>query len=127
MIRRPPRSTPLYSSAASDVYKRRDDLLRSGLRFLLKLKGRGITPDGFQQRALELHSLHWSARENGHQGNGSGGPDPARAELEAIEVLFVIYKTYEDALAAAGLRDFDDLILDVIGSLERVPEFRSRC
>ena len=24
MIRRPPRSTPLYSSAASDVYKRQD-------------------------------------------------------------------------------------------------------
>ncbi|HXJ48533.1 MAG TPA: UvrD-helicase domain-containing protein, partial [Candidatus Acidoferrum sp.] len=83
-----------------------DDLLRSGLRFLLKLKGRGISPDGFQQRALELHSTHWSARANGHQGNGAGGPDPAQAELEAIEVLFVIYKTYEDALAAAGLRDF---------------------
>src|SRR5660397_291442 len=29
MIRRPPRSTPLYSSAASDVYKRQD-LLKSG-------------------------------------------------------------------------------------------------
>src|SRR5660398_324146 len=25
MIRRPPRSTPLYSSAASDVYKRQED------------------------------------------------------------------------------------------------------
>src|SRR5660398_295821 len=25
MIRRPPRSTPLYSSAASDVYKRQDE------------------------------------------------------------------------------------------------------
>ena len=104
-----------------------DDLLRSGLRFLLKLKGRGITPDGFRDRALELHSNHWRARANGHATNGSGGPDPAAAELEAIEVLFVIYKTYEDALRAAGLRDFDDLILDVIGSLERVPEFRARC
>jgi DNA helicase-2/ATP-dependent DNA helicase PcrA len=104
-----------------------DDLLRSGLRFLLKLKGRGITPDGFHQRALELHSKHWSSRANGHAGNGAGGPDPALAELEAIEVLFVIYKTYEEALRAAGLRDFDDLILDVIGSLERVPEFRARC
>ena len=101
-----------------------DDLLRSGLRFLLKLKGRGITPNGFQQRALELHSQHWSAHVSA---NGSGGPDPARAELEAIEVLFVIYKTYEDSLHAAGLRDFDDLILDVISSLERVPEFRRRC
>jgi len=32
-----------------------DDLLRSGLRFLLKLKGRGITPERFHDRALELH------------------------------------------------------------------------
>src|SRR6202521_2441345 len=104
-----------------------DDLLRSGLRFLLKLKGRGITPDGFRDRALDLHSNHWSARANGHANNGSGGPDPAAAELEAIEVLSVIYKTYEEALRAAGLRDFDDLILDVIGSLERVSEFRARC
>src|SRR5660398_150622 len=28
MIRRPPRSTPLYSSAASDVYKRQGQLVR---------------------------------------------------------------------------------------------------
>src|SRR6202022_2630025 len=33
-----------------------DDLLRSGLRFLLKLKGRGITPDLFHERALELQT-----------------------------------------------------------------------
>ncbi|HXD80657.1 MAG TPA: ATP-dependent DNA helicase [Candidatus Acidoferrum sp.] len=104
-----------------------DDLLRSGLRFLLKLKGRGISPSGFRDRALELHANHWGARANADAANGSGGPDPAGAELEAIEVLFVIYKTYEDALRAAGLRDFDDLILDVIGSLERVAEFRARC
>src|SRR5660398_18089 len=30
MIRRPPRSTPLYSSAASDVYKRQDLLTEFG-------------------------------------------------------------------------------------------------
>ena len=29
MIRRPPRSTPLYSSAASDVYKRQGDQLNN--------------------------------------------------------------------------------------------------
>ena len=104
-----------------------DDLLRSGLRFLLKLKGRGITPSSFQQRALELHSHHWSADVDGQSPNASSGPDPARGELEAIDVLFVIYKTYEDALKAAGLRDFDDLILDVIDALDRVPEFRRRC
>ncbi len=101
-----------------------DDLLRSGLRFLLKLKGRGINPDLFRARALELHERHWSA---GQHANGSGGPDPARAEEEAIEVLYTVYRAYEDALHEQGLRDFDDLILEVIGSLERVPEFRKRC
>src|ERR1700676_3849343 len=48
-----------------------DDLLRSGLRFLLKLKGRGITPNSFQQRALELHAQHWSTQVNGNSSNGS--------------------------------------------------------
>jgi len=103
-----------------------DDLLRSGLRFLLKLKGRGITPERFHHRALDLHSRHWAERP-AVNGNGAGGPDPARAELEAIEVLFLVYNTYEEALHAAGLRDFDDLILEVIDALERVPEFRRRC
>src|SRR6184192_3608264 len=50
-----------------------DDLLRSGLRFLLKLKGRGISPSGFRQRALEIHERQWSARPSA---NGSEGPDP---------------------------------------------------
>src|SRR5438105_12616942 len=72
-----------------------DDLLRSGLRFLLKLKGRGINPERFRHRALDLHAQHWSARA---ATNGSGGPDPARAELEAVDVLFTIYRSYEDAL-----------------------------
>src|SRR5205807_683214 len=85
-----------------------DDLLRSGLRFLLKLKGRGINPERFHQRAAELHAQHWSSRPGP---NGSSGPDPARAELEAIEVLFTIYRAYEDALHAQSLRDFDDLLL----------------
>ena len=101
-----------------------DDLLRSGLRFLLKLKGRGINPERFHHRALELHAQHWSGRP---ASNGSGGPDPARAELEAIDVLFTVYRAYEDALHAQGLRDFDDLLLEVIDALERVPEFRRRC
>ena len=101
-----------------------DDLLRSGLRFLLKLKGRGIDPDRFRKRALELHATSWQARPSA---NGSGGPDPARAELEAIDVLHTIYRAYEDELHARGLRDFDDLLLEVIDALERVPEFRRRC
>jgi len=101
-----------------------DDLLRSGLRFLLKLKGRGISPERFRERASDLHAQHWGGRPSP---NGSGGPDPARAELEAIEVLFTIYRAYEDGLREQGLRDFDDLLLEVIDALERVPEFRHRC
>ncbi len=110
-----------------------DDLLRSGLRFLLKLKGRGITPDRFQKRALELHAQNWDphtpspARGRVGVGGDGNGPDPSLAELEAIDVLFLVYKTYEDSLRAEGLRDFDDLILEVIDALERVPEFRRRC
>src|SRR5665647_3952796 len=47
MIRRPPRSTPLYSSAASDVYKRQ----RSGPSRLRQRKvqpGRACIPDDLQ-------------------------------------------------------------------------------
>ena len=102
-----------------------DDLLRSGLRFLLKLKGRGISPERFHQRALEMHARHWT--ERGPSPNGTGGPDPAKAELEAIEVLHTVYRAYEDGLHAQSLRDFDDLLLEVIDALERVPEFRRRC
>jgi len=101
-----------------------DDLLRSGLRFVLRLKGRGINPERFHQRALEMHAQHWSAKPSP---NGSGGPDPARAELEAIDVLSTIYRAYEQGLRDHALRDFDDLLLQVIDALERVPEFRRRC
>ncbi|TMB47898.1 MAG: ATP-dependent helicase, partial [Chloroflexi bacterium] len=100
-----------------------DDLLRSGLRFLLKLKGRGITPSRFKERALELQVPSPPPKER----SGQSGSDPAQAEREAIEVLFTIYQAYEDALHAQGLRDFDDLILEVIDALQRVPEFRRRC
>jgi DNA helicase-2/ATP-dependent DNA helicase PcrA len=103
-----------------------DDLLRSGLRFLLKLKGRGITPARFRERALELQVPSPRSRERG-PGNGSNGPDPDLAEREAIDVLFTVYRAYEEALHAQGLRDFDDLILEVIHALEHVPEFRRRC
>ena len=98
-----------------------DELLRSGLRFLLKLKGRGITPERFHKRALELHAQHWDSPVD------ATARQAAAAELEAIEVLHLVYRTYEEALSAEGLRDFDDLILDVIDALERVPEFRRRC
>ena len=107
-----------------------DSLLRSGLNFVLKLKGRGIRPDQFQLRALGLHAVNWVAPEamappgRAQYLNLEGA---AKAELEAIEVLSLVYRTYEEALRSSGLRDFDDLILAVIDALERVPEFRQRC
>ncbi|HEY3196088.1 MAG TPA: ATP-dependent DNA helicase [Candidatus Dormibacteraeota bacterium] len=106
-----------------------DDLLRSGLRFLLKLKGRGINPDWFHKRAIELHAAHWGVQAGGNgQEHAEVTLQPAaRAELEAIDVLFVVYRAYEEALAAGGLRDFDDLILEVIDALERVPDFQRLC
>jgi ATP-dependent DNA helicase UvrD/PcrA len=104
-----------------------DELLRLGLRFVLKLKGRGIRADQFHKRAHELHLTHWPA-SSGNGNDADGNPVlVARAEREAIDVLHLIYTTYEDSLAEAGLRDFDDLILAVIDALERVPEFRARC
>ena len=105
-----------------------DELLRQGLRFVLKLKGRGIRPDQFHKRAHELHLHHWPGVSDGNGEQQGGNPNlAARAEREAIDVLHLIYRTYEESLAEAGLRDFDDLILAVIDALERVPEFRARC
>ena len=104
-----------------------DELLRLGLRFVLKLKGRGIRPEQFHKRAHELHMQHWPAQTNGSNGAEANPNLAARAEREAVDVLHLIYKTYEESLAEAGLRDFDDLILAVIDALERVPEFRARC
>ena len=97
-----------------------DALLRSGLRFVLKLKGRGIRPEQFHKRAIELHQ---QVSTNG----ATEGDRASQAELEAIEVLSLVYRTYEEELHASSLRDFDDLILAVIDALERVPEFRARC
>ena len=82
----------------------------------------GDLEEEFRARAIELHGRHWDASFD-----GASGSDAAHAELEAIGVLFLVYQTFEDALRAENLRDFDDLILEVIDALERVPEFRRRC
>src|SRR5438874_13214203 len=57
-----------------------DDLLRSGLRFLLKLKGRGINPERFRQRAFELHLPSPPSGERVRVRGEGNGPDPALAE-----------------------------------------------
>jgi DNA helicase-2/ATP-dependent DNA helicase PcrA len=93
-----------------------EDLLKRGLKFALWLKGKGIDPDGFFNRATELHALQ----------EPSNAP-AAQAETEAIGILHMIYAAYERWLDAAGQMDFDDLILETIRALESVPAFRERC
>src|SRR5660397_261199 len=97
MIRRPPRSTPLYSSAASDVYKRQD---RGGQDQTLRLPaflsrtgpGRALHPSGPLLPLLE--SLRLRAVDPFHQlggrdqpphallggEQGGGSPEPGRQE-----------------------------------------------
>jgi len=96
-----------------------NDLIKHGPTFALKLKGRGIRADEFRRRALEIHSTLVPTHTD--------TPLPARAELEAIEVLHTIYSTYEAWLGQAGRMDFDDLILAVIQALRSVPEFQAQC
>ncbi|HZV50476.1 MAG TPA: ATP-dependent DNA helicase [Candidatus Dormibacteraeota bacterium] len=91
------------------------DLVQHGLTFALKLKGRGVLPDEFRSRALEIHRRRGAADA------------AARAELEAIEVLHTVYSAYQSWLREAGRMDFDDLILAVIEALRTNPDFRSRC
>ena len=107
----------LTALGADDV----SDLVRRGLDFVLKLKGRGLDPEAFRRRALELHAQRRAA------GNGETPAQADEAEREAIEILFAVYAAYEGTLAAADLVDFDDLILRVIGALDRSPEFRAWC
>lgn len=93
-------------------------LLRDGPDFALKLKGRGVMPDEFRDRALAIHDTLPAT----HAGLPSAG-----AEREAIGLLHTIYTTYQEQLRHAGRMDFDDLILQVIAALRRVPEFQARC
>ena len=93
-------------------------LLRHGLQFVLKLKGRGIAPGDFRERALELH--------RGHPHDGAEQL-PAAAEEEAIGILHSVYDCYERWLRDAALVDFDDLILITIRALENDAAFQARC
>jgi DNA helicase-2/ATP-dependent DNA helicase PcrA len=93
------------------------DLVKSGLDFALKLKGRGISPDRFRELAARIHGEHPHAL--------ASAPS-ALAEAEAIRALYAVYATYEAWLRDEGRIDFDDLILTTIRALEENPEFRAR-
>ena len=93
------------------------DLVRDGVNFALKLKGRGISPAAFWERALAAHAAHWQDADL----------PAARAEAEAIRVLHTVYAAYQSWLAEERRLDFDDLVLAVIEALRGVPEFRELC
>src|SRR5660398_154647 len=63
MIRRPPRSTPLYSSAASDVYKRQSLLANSPTRILMALCSSTThmlrSPEAPLSSAIRLSTASW--------------------------------------------------------------------
>ena len=60
MMRRPPRSTPLYSSAASDVYKRQD--YRVGAVHV-SAKGKKIIQQMVKGKKVDAESSGLSKRE----------------------------------------------------------------
>ena len=65
MIRRPPRSTPLYSSAASDVYKRQGLTSTRQIRGIVQtcfdLASKKMRKEGFVEDAdrLSTATVHW--------------------------------------------------------------------
>ncbi|HEX6547541.1 MAG TPA: ATP-dependent DNA helicase [Candidatus Dormibacteraeota bacterium] len=93
-------------------------LVRDGLDFALKLKGRGIDPEQFREAALRAHATH---------PHTAAGAISAKAEGEAIRVLHAVYASYEAMLRDEDRLDFDDLILTTIRALHRVAEFRQLC
>src|SRR5660398_41153 len=84
MIRRPPRSTPLYSSAASDVYKRQAHEVAGACVRLCEKRGKELhemTPDemtgiheALNEGVLEVLTVEGSLAAR----DGAGGTAPAR-------------------------------------------------
>src|SRR5660397_138020 len=60
MIRRPPRSTPLYSSAASDVYKRQDIWYHLNARPIISYASNAvINKEGEKERIDHWVNKNW--------------------------------------------------------------------
>src|SRR5665647_3992801 len=94
MIRRPPRSTPLYSSAASDVYKRQPIYLSNN------------NLDGFHKL---VYAPHWTT-----------APKAAQAQLITIAgARNRLMKSRETIRVGAGAGTSDDRMVPALELAER--------
>eukprot|EP01108_Squamamoeba_japonica_P008517 TRINITY_DN75_c0_g3_i1.p1 TRINITY_DN75_c0_g3~~TRINITY_DN75_c0_g3_i1.p1 ORF type:complete len:130 (+),score=25.82 TRINITY_DN75_c0_g3_i1:3-392(+) len=104
MIRRPPRSTLMRSSAASDVYKR---------QFLCKVQIDGFYVDFFC-KALGCLSRRLDRLER----TAALGQISADGLNETLSVLLVLGNVRVDVLGAANLELGRRLVLAVLGHLD---------
>src|SRR5674476_32310 len=129
MIRRPPRSTPLYSSAASDVYKRQVYIIENRARGSLRcdpaqiLNGQGgfeAPLDRVERRLAELEQfseLFWPGQlsMDRRPWTGSGLLCCAEKLLRDLQCLRTLLKVVERLIG----RDLIRLVLD--GALRHSP------
>src|SRR5660398_7979 len=100
MIRRPPRSTPLYSSAASDVYKRQY-LLRSNITdWEAKDLWEAYIHLTDAEEAFRIHKSDLHLRPLWHQKD-----DRIQAHIFVCFLAFVFWKTFGLMCKNAGLGD----------------------
>ena len=95
MIRRPPRSTPLYSSAASDVYKRQQNPVFKEI-FVLPFKSQGFGRHKFQAP----HALHCSINYSRH----SEPQTQKTSTLRSTSKISVVIKLERSILSLHSLR-----------------------